>query len=222
MSDITEEGGVSTGYAATTGARGTAEQTIVHAETRVADITDGIVDGLIERGLVRPADRQHAHDLTTAALAGRVVVDLPEPDGRTYGGPVRWDASARRIVAKVDTQGRPFVRLDKQIWLTGEAESVGLALVAAAREAQRLAAQEVPAVEPRRWPVGSREPKEKGLRVKSEINGVIFRYEYGRWLAEESSGGDGHRYSWHSMNGEDAGGGGMELAQVAGGGVPHE
>ncbi len=83
--------------------------------------------------------RRQARRVLSAALAGCTPVALPEPDGRTYAGSARWDASARRVIAKVDKQGRPYVRVDEQIWLDGEAESVGLALVAAAREARRLA-----------------------------------------------------------------------------------
>lgn len=70
---------------------------------------------------------------------GCTIVQLPEPDGAALSGAPRWDASARRILAKVDDQGRPFIRLDGQTWLVEEAESIGLALVAAAREARRLA-----------------------------------------------------------------------------------
>jgi hypothetical protein len=106
---------------------------------------DGITDEMLRAGTAAmwgSPERNAAkiaRMVLEAALAGRTVVDLPEPDGRTYGGSVRWDASARRIIAKVDEQGRPFIRIDGQIWLVGEAESVGLALVAAAREAQRQA-----------------------------------------------------------------------------------
>lgn len=76
-----------------------------------------------------------------AALAGRTVVELPEPDGRTWTGWSMWDAEARHVEARVDQQGRPFVRCGDRIWLVSEAEAVGLALVAAAREARRLASE---------------------------------------------------------------------------------
>lgn len=73
-----------------------------------------------------------------------------------------------------------------------------------------------PAREPRRWPVGSREPREAGLRVQSETNHVIFRYSesWQIWTAEQSSGGDGNMYHWYSLNGENASEGGMDLVEV--------
>lgn len=70
-----------------------------------------------------------------AALAGRTVVELPA----SVDGVFR--PSARTLVAKVDDEGRPFVRIDGQIWLDSEAEDVGLAMVAAARHARQLAAE---------------------------------------------------------------------------------
>jgi len=85
-----------------------------------------------------------------------------------------------------------------------------------ARLALEAAAEPTAVVAPRRWPVGSPEPKEKGLRVQSTQNGVIFRYEFERWCATPGSGGDGHYYSWHAMNSEHAADG-MELVEVVSG-----
>lgn len=114
---------------------------VVETVNRVAAAVENEWAGRANRdAYVGQAIREAAYRAVRDILAGRTVVDLPEPDGRTYDGSVRWDASARRIIAKVDKQGRPFVRVDDKIWLDGEAESVGLALVAAAREARRLAA----------------------------------------------------------------------------------
>lgn len=120
-------------------------------DTRVTpaqDITDEMIrragwdafHAAIEGGYDSPqVYGQTLEAIIAAFTAGRVVVDLPGPDVRYYGGSLKWNASGRRIVARVDNQGRPYVLLDEQIWLDGEAESVGLALVAAAREARRLA-----------------------------------------------------------------------------------
>lgn len=117
----------------------------------VSPITDDMVEAAASELLSDYASEYVADHLTwrdfegearrilSAALAGCTPIALPEPDIRYYGGSLKWNASDRRIVAKVDEQGRPFVLLDGQIWLDGEAESVGLALVAAAREARRLA-----------------------------------------------------------------------------------
>jgi hypothetical protein len=78
-----------------------------------------------------------------AALAGRAVLALPESDQGVFR------PSARTVVAKVDHEGRPFVRIDGAIWLDGEAEDVGLAMVAAAHEARQAASVSSKGGEPR-------------------------------------------------------------------------
>jgi len=77
----------------------------------------------------------------SAGSAAALTDDLPEPTGTWTDGVPYWDAEARTITAQVDDNGRPYTRLNGQIWLDTEAEAVGLALVAAAREARRLAAE---------------------------------------------------------------------------------
>jgi hypothetical protein len=115
----------------------------------------GITDEMIEAGarslaaekgwdfygeFVHERMRDDARNVLVAALAGRTVVDLPEPaevrDDASF-----WRVEGRRIAASVDGCGNPLVLVDSQIWLVGETEAVGLALVAAAREARRLAAE---------------------------------------------------------------------------------
>jgi hypothetical protein len=56
--------------------------------------------------------------------------------------------------------------------------------------------------QPRRFPLDSPEPRENGLRLRSEVNGVVFRYveAWGKWAALTESGGDGNLYMWHSLN----------------------
>lgn len=75
-----------------------------------------------------------------AALAGRIVVELPAPS-EVRADARFWRAEGRRIAASVDGCGRPFVLVDSQIWLVGEAEAVALAKLAAARESRRLASE---------------------------------------------------------------------------------
>lgn len=102
------------------------------------------IAGLIFTRAYQNSSNKHvdlAHAAITGALAGRTVVELPEPDGRTWTGWSMWDAEARHVEARVDPQGRPFVRCEDRMWLVSEAEAVGLALVAAAREALRLASE---------------------------------------------------------------------------------
>lgn len=74
------------------------------------------------------------------AKAGRVVVDLPEPDDRDEYGP-RWD-SVRDMPIRVEVDGGSPAVWDCDADMAPEdAERHGLALVAAAREARRLAAE---------------------------------------------------------------------------------
>jgi hypothetical protein len=56
--------------------------------------------------------------------------------------------------------------------------------------------------QPRRFPLDSPEPRENGLRVRAEVNDVVFHYveTWARWVAEQDSGGDGNQYTWHSLN----------------------
>lgn len=65
-----------------------------------------------------------------------------------------------------------------------------------------LYATDLDAPQPRRFPLDSPEPRENGLRVRSTVNDVIFRYNanWGRWVAEQDSGGDGNNYSWNALN----------------------
>lgn len=119
----------------------------------MTDLTDDMVERAAREKL-RQYDSEHDADtagltwqdfaddtrrILDAGLGGRVPVDLPEPDARWADGAPRWDAEARTIIAEVGENGLPFTRLNGQIWLVSEAEAVGLALLAAAREARRLA-----------------------------------------------------------------------------------
>lgn len=70
---------------------------------------------------------------------------------------------------------------------------------------------------PRRWPIGSPEPKEKDLRVRGEVNGVIFkRMSWGQWLALSGpdSGGDNQFYTWPSINSDLGIEGGQAMEEV--------
>lgn len=59
-----------------------------------------------------------------------------------------------------------------------------------------------PERQPRRFPLDSPQPREDGLRLLNQVNGVIFRYRqsWDRWIAEQDSGGDGNDYSWSALN----------------------
>lgn len=87
----------------------------------------------------RDAYLRKARRILEAALAGRTPLELPQSTGKWSDGVPYWDAENRVVAAQVDESGRPYTRLNGQIWLVTEAEAVGLALVAAAREARRLA-----------------------------------------------------------------------------------
>lgn len=90
----------------------------------------------------RDVFRQYAKRALSAALADYTVAPTPAPHQVREDATI-WLAEARRIAASVDFTGHPFVLLDSQLWLVTEAEAVGIALVAAAREARRLAAGSV-------------------------------------------------------------------------------
>lgn len=70
--------------------------------------------------------------------------------------------------------------------------------------------------EPRRWPIGSKQPTDADLRVQSTQNGVIFKSLANgrRWHAEPDSGGDDRIYSWYAINGKHSAEGGMEMVEV--------
>lgn len=112
-------------------------------------MAEQITDAMIERAAVRLAFQaagdegqwraywDFAKSALSAALAGCTPVEVPAPHQVREDATI-WLAEARRIAASVDGTGRPFVLLDSQLWLVTEAEAVGAALVAAAREARRL------------------------------------------------------------------------------------
>lgn len=93
---------------------------------------------------VGDAIRAAAGQAVDAVLAGRAVVDLPEPDGTSYEGDPIWSASwgpEDTIFACVD-HGRPVVEApisDGPLTADG-AELFGLRLIAAARAARSRAA----------------------------------------------------------------------------------
>jgi hypothetical protein len=75
-----------------------------------------------------------------AALAGRVVVDLPNPDGEDADGPY-WMGSRSAIQADVE-HGVPIVRTEYEDYEADAAEADALARLAAVREARRLATEQ--------------------------------------------------------------------------------
>lgn len=75
----------------------------------------------------------------TAALAGRTVVDLPEPSGHDEDGPYWMDS--RAAVFSAYEFGRVKVRTDQHDLDPEAAEVDALALLAAVREARRLASE---------------------------------------------------------------------------------
>jgi len=78
----------------------------------------------------------------SSALAGCAVVQLPEPDG-TYGDgqDIAWDVSdGNPVTAYVGTYGPTVDAPDGTPFTPEAAEEYALALLAAAREARRLAA----------------------------------------------------------------------------------
>lgn len=89
--------------------------------------------------------RGEARAVLSAALAGRQVVDLPEPDeiydataeGRWYTPP----DSDSAMTAYLNANGTPeVVTADDDYWSPDDLERDGLARIAAARYARRLAA----------------------------------------------------------------------------------
>lgn len=75
-------------------------------------------------------------------LAGRTVVELPEPDGADRDGDPQWTVSDDEdtITAYVgDIDGNPALQVGGDFWSVAYAEQFGCALLAAAREARRLA-----------------------------------------------------------------------------------
>jgi hypothetical protein len=73
----------------------------------------------------------------SAALAGRTIVQLPEPDDTDEYGPY-WGTD-RDMPIRVETDGGPPAVWDGDGDMSPEiAEQHGLALIAAAREASRL------------------------------------------------------------------------------------
>jgi hypothetical protein len=107
----------------------------------------GITEAVIEAAAAviyahtggNPDSELIAREAVGAALAGRTPLELPQSTGKWSDGVPYWDAENRVVAAQVDDDGRPYTRLNGQIWLVTEAEAVGLALVAAAREARKLA-----------------------------------------------------------------------------------
>lgn len=102
---------------------------------------NGMLGALLGQGNALADEMRAAKELIdeiAAGLTGRTVVELPEPTGTWTDGVPYWNAESRVVAAQVDQNGRPYTRMNGQIWLVTEAEAVGMALVAAAREARRL------------------------------------------------------------------------------------
>lgn len=84
--------------------------------------------------------RSKARAVLSAALAGRTVVQLPEPDRVDHAGNPIWDlTNAGSDVTCAVVDGQPFVSALSPCDPADLAESYGLALIAAAR-ATRLRA----------------------------------------------------------------------------------
>lgn len=146
MSDITEEGGVSTGVTQDGTARrlAKARQWIAH---------QGLNGYLPSWDELTPDEQEQAetearHWINAAVNAGisivpagRTVADLPEPDRIRPDGASMWQAEFRSITAEVDNAGRPYIRLNGQILLDDKAEAVALAMLAAVATARQQAAQ---------------------------------------------------------------------------------
>lgn len=126
-----------------------------------ADLSSGITDEMIEKAAaaaflvmrsgvyadwtfadleVHTQDvwRQAARDTLAAALAGCTVVHLPEPDLSTGGGNARWDDEDEAFAVEA-AAGEVF---DGDRWSgPDDAERQAARLLAAAREARRLASE---------------------------------------------------------------------------------
>jgi hypothetical protein len=126
----------------------------------VSWVASDITDDMIERGakaltepsaeiysvrVTNPASaRRFAEQVLEAALAGRTVVELPEPNADVYVGQARsvlvWDTGGDFTVtakggsfgARVNIRGGPYLTADA-------AEARAVVLLAAVREARRLA-----------------------------------------------------------------------------------
>jgi len=153
--------GVSAGCASNEGAQVAREQTTVHADPIVSGITDDMVEAAARSAFanmrngvyegwefedlevhVQESWRAAARAALSAALAGCAVVQLPEPDG-TYGDgqDIAWDVSdGNPVTAYVGTYGPTVDAPDGTPFTPEAAEENALALLAAAREARRLAA----------------------------------------------------------------------------------
>lgn len=162
LGGATQEEGMAVGCAAATaGAPVSPVQATDHAGDRVSPVTDDMVEraarALYEASAANrfrnpPAwdspevektcekQREHARIALSAALAGCTVARLPEPDGHDEDGPFWMDS--RAAVFGVFEYGKPWVRTDKHDMDPDAAEVDALALLAAAREARRLAGGE--------------------------------------------------------------------------------
>lgn len=78
-----------------------------------------------------------------AALAGRAVVDLPEPDAVDHAGNPIWNltVAGNDVTVCVD-EGKPMVSALSPCDPADLAEAYGLALIAGARAARRMAAEQ--------------------------------------------------------------------------------
>ena len=120
----------------------------------MADVVRDIPEEMVEkaaRALLRSWDDADedtqaqacsaAEDALSAALAGRQVVVLPEPDEspERRGHIADWCPATWEIVAHLAYDGDPMVDDDDRMFTAGFAEQHGLALIAAARAARRYA-----------------------------------------------------------------------------------
>lgn len=119
-----------------------------------------LTDNMVERGAASfvnhyddlPNDvqehwRGRSRQCLTAALGGRVVVDLPEPDGGTDpdGDCPAWRIVTGQVLAYAEAApDGPTVQLDGQFYAVSpeQAERISTVLLAAAREARRLAEED--------------------------------------------------------------------------------
>lgn len=85
--------------------------------------------------------RRLTEQVLSAALAGRTVVHLPEPDGRDGGGPVWSMPGGASPVTLAVVDGEAFVSALGPGDPVDFAETYALAVLAAVREARRMVAE---------------------------------------------------------------------------------
>lgn len=152
MSDFTE--GVSAGSTADTGVQVNPGQTT--DGDRVEGITDEMIetaaDTITQEWFDELSTREMARIVLESALAGRTVVDLPEPDeidenialsGRSPILANSWVVDRWSAYAWVeDGAARVDIVTGPEDGTADHAERCGVMLIAAAREARRLAAEQ--------------------------------------------------------------------------------